>query len=137
MHRIWLAFDPRRVMVALTGFLAVLALLIHFILLSSNRFSWIENGTLPGIAGAGGCLVPGCRRRDGAAAGGPVSRLRVGGAGMGSGCVPSPPPKPRIEKRREGAKREERRMKGREAGRASDLAFDSQLPARNCSWQFL
>lgn len=46
MHRIWLAFDPRRVMVALFGFLAVLALLIHFILLSSSRYSWIENGTL-------------------------------------------------------------------------------------------
>jgi light-harvesting complex 1 alpha chain len=47
MHRIWLAFDPRRVLVALTGFLAVLALMIHFILLSSSRYSWIENGTLP------------------------------------------------------------------------------------------
>ena len=46
MHRIWLAFDPRRVLVALVGFLAVLALMIHFILLSSQRYSWIENGTL-------------------------------------------------------------------------------------------
>ncbi len=46
MHRIWLSFDPRRVMVALVGFLAVLALMIHFILLSSQRYSWIENGTL-------------------------------------------------------------------------------------------
>lgn len=47
MYRIWLLYDPRRVMVAMTGFLAVLALLIHFILLSSARYSWIENGTLP------------------------------------------------------------------------------------------
>ncbi len=46
MHRIWLWYDPRRVMVALVGFLATLALLIHFILLSSSRYSWIENGTL-------------------------------------------------------------------------------------------
>ncbi len=46
MYRIWLAFDPRRVMVALTVFLAVLAVTIHFILLSSSRYSWIENGTL-------------------------------------------------------------------------------------------
>ena len=46
MHRIWLMYDPRRVMVATVGFLAVLALLIHFILLSSQRYSWIENGTL-------------------------------------------------------------------------------------------
>lgn len=46
MHRIWLAFDPKRVLVALVGFLAVLALMIHFILLSSSRYSYIENGTL-------------------------------------------------------------------------------------------
>ena len=39
MHRIWLMFDPRRVMVALTGFIGVLALLIHFILLSSSRYT--------------------------------------------------------------------------------------------------
>jgi light-harvesting complex 1 alpha chain len=46
MHRIWLLYDPRRVMIALVGFLGVLALMIHFILLSSQRYSWIENGTL-------------------------------------------------------------------------------------------
>ncbi|MCS6853386.1 MAG: light-harvesting antenna LH1, alpha subunit, partial [Elioraea sp.] len=33
MWRIWLIFDPRRVLVALGTFLLVLALLIHFILL--------------------------------------------------------------------------------------------------------
>jgi len=37
MHRIWLMFDPRRVLVAMVGGLAVLALVIHFILLSSQR----------------------------------------------------------------------------------------------------
>jgi light-harvesting complex 1 alpha chain len=35
-------FDPRRVLVALGVFLFVLALLIHFILLSTSRFNWIE-----------------------------------------------------------------------------------------------
>jgi len=35
MWRVWLLFDPRRVLVALSVFLFVLALLIHFILLSS------------------------------------------------------------------------------------------------------
>ncbi len=58
MHRIWLMFDPRRVMVALTGFLAVLALLIHFILLSSSRYSWIENGTLTAGAAPVGASAP-------------------------------------------------------------------------------
>jgi light-harvesting complex 1 alpha chain len=42
MWRIWTLFDPRRALVALSIFLFVLALLIHFILLSTNRFNWIE-----------------------------------------------------------------------------------------------
>lgn len=45
MWRIWLLFDPRRVLVALFVFLFVLALLIHFILLSTSRFNWIEGPT--------------------------------------------------------------------------------------------
>lgn len=42
MWRIWLLFDPRRVLVALGIFLFTLALLIHFILLSTTRYNWIE-----------------------------------------------------------------------------------------------
>jgi light-harvesting complex 1 alpha chain len=42
MHKIWLLFDPRRTLVALFTFLFVLALLIHFILLSTDRFNWLE-----------------------------------------------------------------------------------------------
>ncbi|MBU2533617.1 MAG: light-harvesting protein [Alphaproteobacteria bacterium] len=42
MWRVWLMFDPRRSLVALFTFLLVLALLIHFILLSTDRFNWIE-----------------------------------------------------------------------------------------------
>lgn len=42
MWKIWLLFDPRRVLIALGAFLFGLALLIHFILLSTDRFNWIE-----------------------------------------------------------------------------------------------
>ena len=42
MWRIWMLFDPRRVLVSLSVFLFVLALLIHFILLSTSRFNWLE-----------------------------------------------------------------------------------------------
>ncbi len=42
MWRIWLLFDPRRVLVALSAFLFVLALLIHFILLSTDKFNWLD-----------------------------------------------------------------------------------------------
>lgn len=44
MWRIWLLFDPRRVLIALFTFLFALALLIHFILLSTDRFNWLEGG---------------------------------------------------------------------------------------------
>ena len=42
MWRIWLLFDPRRTLVAMATFLFVLALIIHFILLSTDRFNWLE-----------------------------------------------------------------------------------------------
>lgn len=45
MWRLWLLFDPRRTLIALGTFLFVLALLIHFILLSTDRFNWIEGPT--------------------------------------------------------------------------------------------
>ena len=41
MHKIWQIFDPRRALIALFGFLFVLGLLIHFILLSSADFNWL------------------------------------------------------------------------------------------------
>jgi light-harvesting complex 1 alpha chain len=42
MWRIWLLFDPRRALVALFTFLFVLAIIIHFILLSTDRFNWLD-----------------------------------------------------------------------------------------------
>jgi light-harvesting complex 1 alpha chain len=35
-------FDPRRLCVALAVFLFTLAVLIHFILLSTDRYNWLE-----------------------------------------------------------------------------------------------
>lgn len=42
MWRIWLMFDPARIMVATAVFLFSLAIVIHFILLSTDRFNWLE-----------------------------------------------------------------------------------------------
>jgi light-harvesting complex 1 alpha chain len=59
MHKIWTLYHPHRVIPVFFGGLALLAFVIHFILLSSHRYSWIENGTLtpaelaPAAAGAG------------------------------------------------------------------------------------
>jgi light-harvesting complex 1 alpha chain len=52
MWRIWLLFDPRRTLIALFTFLFVLALLIHFILLSSNKYNWIEGSKAKPVATA-------------------------------------------------------------------------------------
>ncbi|MEL7545052.1 MAG: light-harvesting antenna LH1, alpha subunit [Pseudomonadota bacterium] len=44
MWRLWMIFDPRRILVALTVFLFTLAVLIHFILLSTDEYNWFEMG---------------------------------------------------------------------------------------------
>jgi light-harvesting complex 1 alpha chain len=43
----WLLFDPRRTLIALFTFLFALALVIHFILLSTSRFNWLEGPRAP------------------------------------------------------------------------------------------
>jgi light-harvesting complex 1 alpha chain len=50
MWRMWLMFDPRRTLVALFTFLFVLAIVIHFILLSTSRFNWLEGPTKTALA---------------------------------------------------------------------------------------
>lgn len=47
MWRLWFYFDIRRTLVALHVGLAVLAFTIHFILLSTENYNWLED------AGAG------------------------------------------------------------------------------------
>lgn len=50
MWRIWLLFDPRRALIALFTFLFVLALVIHFILLSTNKFNWLDGPAAKPVA---------------------------------------------------------------------------------------
>lgn len=40
LHKLWLLFDPRRALVGLTVFLFALAIIIHFILLGTERYNW-------------------------------------------------------------------------------------------------
>ncbi len=58
MYKIWQIFDPRRTLVALFGFLFVLALLIHFILLSSPAFDWLQGKGASSAAVAGMAPLP-------------------------------------------------------------------------------
>jgi len=51
VHNIWMIFDPRRTLIALFTFLFTLALLIHFVLLSTQRYSWLDANATTG-AGA-------------------------------------------------------------------------------------
>lgn len=42
MWKIWQTFNPQRIMTALAVFLFTLAILIHFILLSTDRYNWLD-----------------------------------------------------------------------------------------------
>ena len=42
MWRMWLLFDPRRTLISLFTFLFALAIVIHFILLRTDRFNWLD-----------------------------------------------------------------------------------------------
>ena len=45
MWRIWLQFDIRRVLVGLHVVLALLAFTIHFLLLSTDRYNWLDQAS--------------------------------------------------------------------------------------------
>ncbi|MBC8069534.1 MAG: light-harvesting protein [Deltaproteobacteria bacterium] len=42
MYRIWLLFDPKQSLIGLFVFLFGLAIVIHLILLSTQRFNWLD-----------------------------------------------------------------------------------------------
>ena len=50
MWRIWMVFDPRKVLVVQGVFLFGLAVMIHFVLLSTERFNWFEGNAVEGAA---------------------------------------------------------------------------------------
>ena len=50
MWRTWMMFDGRRLLTALAVFLFTLAVLIHFILLSTNRYNWLDGASGPAPA---------------------------------------------------------------------------------------
>jgi light-harvesting complex 1 alpha chain len=55
MWRMWQSFDGQRILTALAIFLFVLAILIHFILLSTTRYNWLEapaTAAAPAVAAA-------------------------------------------------------------------------------------
>ncbi len=52
MWRMWQTFDGRRVLTSLAIFLFALAILIHFILLSTDRFNWLDGPSAAPMAAA-------------------------------------------------------------------------------------
>lgn len=52
MWRIWRLFDPLRALVAQSVFLFGVAVMIHFILLSTDRFNWLDGKTTAEINAA-------------------------------------------------------------------------------------
>jgi len=47
MWRLWQTFNPQRILSALAIFLFTLAILIHFILLSTDRYNWLDGAAGP------------------------------------------------------------------------------------------
>ncbi|MEM7497711.1 MAG: light-harvesting antenna LH1, alpha subunit [Pseudomonadota bacterium] len=41
-YKIWLVFDPRTVLIAQAIFLFSLAVMIHLVVLSTDRFDWLD-----------------------------------------------------------------------------------------------
>jgi light-harvesting complex 1 alpha chain len=56
MWRIWQTFNPQRILSALAIFLFTLAILIHFILLSTDRYNWLD---IPAPAAAPTAMLDG------------------------------------------------------------------------------
>jgi len=52
MWRIWRLFDPLRAMVVQGVFLFALAAMIHLILLSTNKFNWLDGPKKAAVASA-------------------------------------------------------------------------------------
>jgi light-harvesting complex 1 alpha chain len=50
MWRIWRLFDPLRAMVVQGAFLFALAVMIHLILLSTNKFNWLDGPKKAAVA---------------------------------------------------------------------------------------
>ena len=57
MWRIWLQFDIRRVLVAMHVGLAVLAFTIHFILLSTDKYNWLDDSQIKGRGPAASAMI--------------------------------------------------------------------------------
>jgi len=58
MWRIWQTFNPQRILSALAVFLFTLAILIHFILLSTSRYNWLD-GAAPAATPTAAVAVTG------------------------------------------------------------------------------
>ncbi len=59
MWRIWQTFNPQRILTALAVFLFTLAILIHFILLSTDRYNWLDGAaSAPATAAVAAANTP-------------------------------------------------------------------------------
>ena len=56
--QLWLLFDPRRALIGLFAFLLVLALLIHFILLGTAKYNWLDHSKAAPAAMTASAIYP-------------------------------------------------------------------------------
>ena len=58
LYKLWQGFDPRRLMVGIYAFMFALSLVIYFILLSSNRYNWLDPDGNAGKVSTADALTP-------------------------------------------------------------------------------
>jgi light-harvesting complex 1 alpha chain len=58
MWRFWQMFNPHRTLTGLFIFLFILALLLHFILLSTDRFNWLDAASAPAAPAVAATAAP-------------------------------------------------------------------------------
>jgi light-harvesting complex 1 alpha chain len=58
LYKMWQGFDPKRLMIGVYAFMFVLSVLIHFILLSSHRYNWLDPDGNSKPVGTADALTP-------------------------------------------------------------------------------
>ena len=58
LYKLWQGFDPKRLMVGVFALMFTLALIIHFLLLSTTRYNWLDPDGNTASVSTAGALTP-------------------------------------------------------------------------------
>ncbi len=58
IYKIWMLFDPRLILIGTAAGLVFVAVFIHALLLSTDRYNWVEAATAKGVPNAAHYVAP-------------------------------------------------------------------------------